>query len=151
MRVPLNISSIAGFRASAGAGIYNATKFALEGLSEALAKEVAHLGIHVTIVEPGPFRTDFGGRSIVDTKNVIEDYLTSAGQMREYYKNAHGRQAGDPAKAAKAMIQLVESKANTLRLPLGPATIKGMREKMDQVNCDIAHWEDVANRTSFEE
>ena len=147
----LNISSIAGFRATAGAGIYTASKFALEGLSEALAKEVAHLGIHVTIVEPGPFRTDFGGRSIVDTKNNIDDYVPSVGQMREYYKNAHGHQAGDPTKAARAMIQLVESGANSLRLPLGPATLKGMREKMDQVNKDIAHWEDVAIKTSFSE
>lgn len=145
----LNISSIAGFRGSAGAGIYNATKFALEGISEALAKEVAHLGIRVTIVEPGPFRTDFGGRSIVDTGRHLEDYASTAGKMREYYQAAHGKQVGDPIKAAEAMIKAVESNEGFLRLPLGQATIIGMREKMDQVQKDIALWEEVAIKTAF--
>jgi len=145
----VNISSIGGFRAIAGAAIYNATKFALEGLSEALAKEVAPLGIRVVLVEPGPFRTDFGGRSINDTPNRIPDYTATAGKMREYYQAAHGKQVGDPIKAAEAMINAVESKEDFLRLPLGQATIQGMREKMAQVEKDISKWEDVAMKTAF--
>lgn len=145
----VNISSIGGFRAIAGAAIYNATKFALEALSEALAKEVAPLGIRVVLVEPGPFRTDFGGRSIDDTPNRIDDYATTAGKMREYYQAAHGKQVGDPRKAAEAMIQAVESKAEFLRLPLGEATLLGMREKIEQVQKDLALWEKVAKDTAF--
>ncbi len=147
----LTISSIAGFRGNAGSGLYNATKFALEGLSEALSKEVAHLGIKVTIVEPGPFRTDFGGRSIHVTSTVINDYMASAGQMREYYKTVHGHQAGDPEKAAKAMIRAVESNSPPLRLPLGQITLDGMRNKIAQVQKDLADWEAVAIHSSFTE
>ncbi len=147
----VNISSIGGFRAIAGAAIYNATKFALEGLSEALAKEVAPLGIRVVLVEPGPFRTDFGGRSIMDTPKRMEDYAATAGKMREYYQAAHGKQVGDPIKAAEAMIKAVESNEDFLRLPLGQATIIGMREKMDQVQKDITLWEEVAIKTAFKE
>lgn len=145
----VNISSIGGFRAIAGASIYNATKFALEALSEALAKEVAPLGIRVVLVEPGPFRTDFGGRSIDDTPNRIDDYATTAGKMREYYQAAHGKQVGDPRKAAEAMIQAVDSNADFLRLPLGEATLMGMREKMEHVQKDLALWEQVAKDTAF--
>ena len=147
----VNISSIGGFRAIAGAAIYNATKFALEGLSEALAKEIAPLGIRVVLVEPGPFRTDFGGRSIVDTSRHMDEYATTAGKMREYYQAAHGKQVGDPIKAAEAMIKAVESNEDFLRLPLGQATITGMREKMDQVQKDIDLWEEVAIKTAFVE
>lgn len=147
----VNISSIGGFRAVAGAAIYNATKFALEALSEALAKEVAPLGIRVVLVEPGPFRTDFGGRSIDDTPLRMEVYKETAGKMRDYYQAAHGRQAGDPRKAAEAIIQAVESKENFLRLPLGQATLNGIREKIDQVQKDLALWEQVAIKTAFEE
>lgn len=146
----VNISSIGGFRAIAGAAIYNATKFALEGLSEALAKEVAPLGIRVMLVEPGPFRTDFGGRSIDDTPNRIVDYAATAGKMREYYQAAHGKQVGDPRKAAEALIEAVASKEDFLRLPLGQATLTGMREKIDQVQKDMALWEQAAVKTAFE-
>jgi NAD(P)-dependent dehydrogenase (short-subunit alcohol dehydrogenase family) len=146
----VNISSIGGFRAIAGAAIYNATKFALEALSEALTKEVAPLGIRVVLVEPGPFRTDFGGRSIDDTPNRIPDYAATAGKMREYYQAAHGKQVGDPRKAAEAMIEAVASKEEFLRLPLGQATLTGMREKIDQVQRDMALWEQTAVKTAFE-
>lgn len=146
----VNISSIGGFRAIAGAAIYNATKFALEALSEALAKEVAPLGIRVVLVEPGPFRTDFGGRSIDDTPNRIPDYKETAGKMREYYQAAHGKQVGDPRKAAAAIIRAVGSNEGFLRLPLGQATVTGMKEKIEQVQKDIALWEQVAIDTAFE-
>ena len=146
----VNISSIGGFRAIAGAAIYNATKFALEALSEALAKEVAPLGIRVVLVEPGPFRTDFGGRSIDDAPNRIPDYKDTAGKMRDYYQAAHGKQVGDPRKAAEAIIQAVNTKEEFLRLPLGQATLTGMREKIDQVEKDITLWEQVAIKTAFD-
>lgn len=146
----VNISSIGGFRAIAGAAIYNATKFALEALSEALAKEVAPLGIRFVLVEPGPFRTDFGGRSIDDTPNRIDDYATTAGKMREYYQAAHGKQVGDPRKAAEVMIKAVDSNKDFLRLPLGQATVTGMREKMEQVQKDITLWEQMAIHTAFD-
>lgn len=146
----VNISSIGGFRAIAGAAIYNATKFALEALSEALAKEVAPLGIQVVLVEPGPFRTDFGGRSIDDTPNRMAEYAATAGKMREYYQAAHGKQVGDPRKAAEAIIKAVESKEDFLRLPLGQATLTGMQEKIGQVQKDMALWEQVAIQTAFE-
>ncbi len=145
----VNISSIGGFRAIAGAAIYNATQFALEALSEALAREVAPLGIRVVLVEPGPFRTDFGGRSISDTKSRMPEYAATAGKMREYYQAAHGKQVGDPRKAAEAMIQAVESKVDFLRLPLGQATLTGMREKIGNVEKDLALWEQVALNTAF--
>ncbi len=145
----VNISSIGGFRAIAGAAIYNATKFALEALSEALAREVAPLGIRVVLVEPGPFRTDFGGRSIIDTKSRMPEYTATAGKMREYYQAAHGKQVGDPRKAAEAIIQAVESKEDFLRLPLGEATLKGMREKIGNVEKDLSLWEQVAINTAF--
>lgn len=147
----VNISSIGGFRAVAGAAIYNATKFALEAVSEALAKEVAPLGIRVVLVEPGPFRTDFGGRSIDDTPKQMEEYKATAGKMREYYQVAHGKQVGDPRKAGEAIIQAIESKEAFLRLPLGQATLTGIREKIDQVEKDLALWEQVAIKTAFEE
>jgi NAD(P)-dependent dehydrogenase (short-subunit alcohol dehydrogenase family) len=147
----LNVSSIAGFRGNAGSGLYNATKFALEGLSEALAKEAAPAGVRITIVEPGPFRTDFGGRSIHITGKVIDDYVSTAGQMRSYYQNVHGRQAGDPVKAALAMIQAAESDNPPLRLPLGQMTLDGMRHKIAQVQQDLADWEDIAIHSSFDE
>lgn len=146
----VNISSIGGFRAIAGAAIYNATKFALEALSEALAKEVAPLGIRVVLVEPGPFRTDFGGRSIDDTPKRMAEYMETAGKMREYYQAAHGKQVGDPRKAGEAIIKAVESKENFLRLPLGQATLNGIREKMGQVEKDLALWEQVAIKTAFD-
>jgi NAD(P)-dependent dehydrogenase (short-subunit alcohol dehydrogenase family) len=145
----VNISSIGGFRAIAGAAIYNATKFALEALSEALAREVGPLGIRVVLVEPGPFRTDFGGRSINDTTSRMPEYVATAGKMREYYQAAHGKQVGDPRKAAEAIIQAVESKEDFLRLPLGEATLKGMREKIGNVEKDLSLWEQVAINTAF--
>lgn len=147
----LNVSSIAGFRGNAGSGLYNATKFALEGLSEALTKETEHLGIRVTIVEPGPFRTDFGGRSIHMTREVIGAYNATAGKMRTYYQTADGHQAGDPVKAAQAMIKAVESASPPLRLPLGQMTLDGMRAKIAQVQKDLADWEEVAIHTHFQD
>jgi NAD(P)-dependent dehydrogenase (short-subunit alcohol dehydrogenase family) len=89
-------------------GYYNATKFAVEGISEALAGELAPLGIRVTIIEPGPFRTDFLGRSGVVAKARIADYDSTAGNMRKYFAENDGKQRGDPVRAVHAMMQIVE-------------------------------------------
>ncbi|MEO8072362.1 MAG: oxidoreductase [Acidobacteriota bacterium] len=145
----LNISSIGGFRSGPSVGYYTATKFALEALSESLAGEVEHLGIKVTIVEPGGFRTDFAGRSFVLPENRIADYVTSErlDKMSEY----DGNQPGDPKKACAAMIQVVETENPPLRLPLGADAVKGMEEKIESVKQNIDEWREVAVNTAVDE
>jgi short-subunit dehydrogenase len=103
----VNISSVGGFVGVPGFGIYNGTKFAVEGISEALTAEVEPLGIHVTIVEPGPFRTDWAGHSLSSAPE-IEDYAQTAGSTREYIAEENGNQEGDPRLAARAIISAVE-------------------------------------------
>src|SRR5260370_38084982 len=98
----VNLSSIGGLTGMPGWGIYNSTKFAVEGLSEALAAELGPLGIGVTIVEPGPFRTDFLGGSLVKTANVLPDYAPTAGKTRTSADERNGKQQADPAAAADA-------------------------------------------------
>ncbi|EFB40254.1 hypothetical protein pah_c221o052 [Parachlamydia acanthamoebae str. Hall's coccus] len=105
----INLSSIGGLVGLAGWGIYNSTKFAIEGLSEALALEVAPLGIHVTIVEPGPFRTDFLGGSLKSATNVLPDYEQTSGQTRSSAVERDGNQPGDPVIVAEAVVQVVNS------------------------------------------
>lgn len=146
----VQISSQAGFRASAGFGIYNASKFALEGFSEALAQEVASFGISVVIVEPGPFRTQFLAGSIKLAKQKIEAYeKTGVGQMLQYMEKMNGRQEGDPVKAAKAIVDYVNNNKKALRLPLGKITIQGMRAKLAAVEKDIQANENIAVSTVF--
>jgi NAD(P)-dependent dehydrogenase (short-subunit alcohol dehydrogenase family) len=146
----VQISSQAGFRATAGFGIYNASKFALEGFSEALAQEVATFGIKITIVEPGPFRTQFLASSMQNAKNKIDAYQnTAVGQMYKYQEQMNGKQEGDPAKAAKAIVDYVYSGKDNLRLPLGKVTISGMRAKLAAAEKDIAANESIARSTVF--
>ncbi len=147
----LNISSVGGFVGRAGAGIYNATKFALEGLSEALAEEVAPLGIRLTIVEPGGFRTDWAGRALVQAAKVIDDYNVSSGQTRELIASVNGRQPGDPTLAAQAMIEVVESDDPPLRLVLGADALERIKGKLAQVARELESWKQVSLRTNFEE
>src|SRR5271169_2028724 len=139
----LNLSSIGGVVASPGMGYYNATKFAVEGLSEALAGELAPLGIKVTIVEPGPFRTDFLGRSVVVAKTRIADYDSTAGNMRKYFAENDGKQPGDPLRAVHAMMQVVDSPAPPLRLLLGASALQRLRTKLGGWEKEIATWEQV--------
>lgn len=147
----VQISSQAGFRATAGFGAYNASKFALEGFSEALAQEVAPFGIRVTIVEPGPFRTQFLGGSLKNAQNRIEDYhLTAVGQMYRYQENMNGKQEGDPVKAARAIVDYVYANKEALRLPMGKAAIQGMRAKLAAVEKDIAVNEAIAAGAVYE-
>jgi NAD(P)-dependent dehydrogenase (short-subunit alcohol dehydrogenase family) len=145
----LNLSSIGGVVASSGMGYYNATKFAVEGLSEALAGEVAPLGIRVTIIEPGPFRTDFLGRSGVVAKTRIADYDATAGNMRKYFAENDGKQKGDPVRAVHAMMQVVESPNPPLRLLLGASALQRLRSKLTNWEKEIAAWEQVALGADF--
>jgi NAD(P)-dependent dehydrogenase (short-subunit alcohol dehydrogenase family) len=147
----VQISSQAGFRATAGLGIYNASKFALEGFSEALAQEVASFGIKVTIVEPGPFRTQFLGGSMKNAQKKIEAYQdTAVGNMYKYQQEMNGKQEGDPAKAAKAIVDYVHSAKENLRLPLGKVTIQTLRAKLAAVEKDIAANESIAVSTIYQ-
>jgi NADP-dependent 3-hydroxy acid dehydrogenase YdfG len=145
----LNLSSIGGVVASPGMGYYNATKFAVEGLSEALAGEVAPLGIRVTIIEPGPFRTDFLGRSGVVAKTRIADYDATAGNMRKYFAENDGKQKGDPVRAAHAMMQVVELPNPPLRLLLGASALQRLRSKVANWEKEIAAWEQVTLGADF--
>ena len=147
----VQISSQSGFRATAGFGIYNASKFALEGFSEALAQEVAPFGIQVTIVEPGPFRTQFLSTSLKMAQNRIDVYQKGpVGQMYQYQQKMNGNQEGDPVKAAKAIVDYVHAGKANLRLPLGKVTIQSMRAKLAAVEKDIAANEAIAVSTVFD-
>jgi NADP-dependent 3-hydroxy acid dehydrogenase YdfG len=147
----LNLSSIGGVVASPGIGFYNATKFAVEGISEALAAELAPLGISVTIIEPGPFRTDFLGRSGVIAKTRIADYDATAGNMRKYFAENDGKQKGDPLRAVHAMMQVVESPNPPLRLLLGASALQRLRGKLGNWEKEIAAWEQVTTGADFPE
>lgn len=133
----VNVSSMGGFAARAGFGFYNASKFALEGFSEALAQEVAPLGIKVLIIEPGALRTDFAGRSLVRSPTIIDDYAASSGQTRLAIERSNGNQPGDPRLAAEAIIAAVDSPHPPLRLVLGKDAVARMRAKLGQVADDI--------------
>ena len=137
----VNISSIGGLRSFPGIGFYNATKYAVDGLSEALAKEISPLGIKVTIVAPSGFRTDWAGRSAQDSPIKIDDYSTTAGQNAGDIRNYSGNQPGDPLRAAKAIIKVVEAIEPPLRLLLGVAALKGARLKLDELKNDFDNWE----------
>jgi NAD(P)-dependent dehydrogenase (short-subunit alcohol dehydrogenase family) len=145
----LNLSSVGGFVAFPGAGIYCATKFALEALSESLAQEVASLGIKVIIVEPGAFRTDFNGRSLVLSETQIEDYASVIGGFRQWLQDMDGKQPGDPNKAAQAMIQAVESDEPPLRLALGADAVDAIDHKLTTVKAELEAWRSVAVNTAF--
>lgn len=148
----VQISSQAGFRAAAGFGVYNASKFALEGFSEALAQEVAPFGIKVTIVEPGPFRTEFLAGSMKAAQQKIEAYQsTPVGGMYQYVVNNNGKQEGDPVKAAQAIVDYVYGDHKALRLPLGKAPVQAIRMKIAQVEADLKANEAIAVSTVYEE
>jgi NADP-dependent 3-hydroxy acid dehydrogenase YdfG len=147
----LNLSSIGGVVASPGIGFYNATKFSVEGISESLAAELAPLGVRVTIIEPGPFRTDFLGRSGVVAKTRIADYDNTAGNMRKYFAENDGKQRGDPLRAVQAMMQVVESPEPPLRLLLGASALQRLRGKLSNWQKEIAAWESITVGADFPE
>ena len=145
----LNLSSIGGLLGMPGWGYYNATKFAVEGLSEALGHEMEPLGVHVTIVEPGPFRTEFLGTSGKEAKEQIADYAKTAGKTREYFQTQSGKQVGDPQKAVEAMVAAVESPKPPRHLLLGKLALDRYRAKQKQFDADIAAWEEVTLGADF--
>ncbi len=145
----LNISSIGGLRSFPAVGYYNATKYAVDGLSEALAKEVAPLGIKVTLICPSGFRTDWAGRSADNSHIVIDDYATTAGQNKSDIRGYSGHQPGDPVRAALAMIKVVETENPPLRLLLGAAALKGARLKLDELKKDFDAWEETSIGADF--
>ncbi len=139
----VNVSSVGGLVAFPGIGFYNATKFAVTGYSEALAKEVAHMGIKVTIVAPSGFRTDWAGRSANNTKIVIDDYQSSAHNNQNTIRGNSGVQPGDPVRAAKAIIKAVEADTPPLVLLLGAGALKGTRNKLEELKKDVDTWEET--------
>jgi NAD(P)-dependent dehydrogenase (short-subunit alcohol dehydrogenase family) len=145
----VNISSMGGLIGFPGIGYYNATKFAVEGLSEALAKETASLGIKVTIVEPGPFRTDWAGRSLKTPKTAIADYAQSAGARRAAVQSYSGTQQGDPVRGAEAIIQAVESPEPPLHLLLGRPAYEMTAVKFKEFATEMEKWRDVSLGADF--
>ncbi|MFD6415308.1 oxidoreductase [Streptomyces sp. NPDC060194] len=146
----VNIGSVGGFATAPGVGLYGASKFALEGVSEALHAELAPLGVRVTIVEPGGFRTDFlSGSSIKVEPAAIADYAAGAGPVRAALAGNDGRQPGDPAKAAAAVVDLAESADPPLRLQLGADAVERVEAKLDLVRRELDTWRDVALSTAL--
>ena len=139
----VNISSVGGLVAFPGVGFYNATKFAVTGYSEALAKEVGALGIKVTVIAPSGFRTDWAGRSANNTKIVIDDYAATAHANQNTIRGYSGNQPGDPVRAAKAIVKVVESATPPVRLMLGAGALKGIRNKIVELQQDIDTWEET--------
>lgn len=145
----INISSIAGLRAFPAMGYYCASKFAVEGLTEALWREVRPLGIKVTIIEPGPFRTDWAGRSANESPLEIADYTETAGANRHRLRRDSGKQPGDPARAAEAILKAVESPNSPLRLLLGELALTGARDKINLLQRDFDSWEETTMGADF--
>ena len=146
----VNISSIGAQLAAVGSGYYAAAKAAIEGLSGALRGELAPLGISVTVVEPGAFRTDFAGRSLAQSATVIDDYAATAGQRRKEHDTMHGNQPGDPAKAGAAIMAAVESAEPPAFLLLGTDALALYRYVADGRATEIANWEQLTPSTDFD-
>lgn len=145
----IQISSHGGIKAFPGFGIYNASKFALEGFSEALAAEIAPLGIKVTIIEPGPFRTNFAGNSFREARITIAEYGATAGAFRERMKQVNGKQEGDPEKAAQAIINIINSENPPLRLPLGKVALSTITSKLESIRRDLEATKQIAENTVY--
>ena len=145
----VNVSSIGGLRSFPAIGYYNATKFAVEGLTEALWQEVEPLGIRVMLVEPSGFRTDWAGRSAHESKVEIADYAATAGAARQGVRAVSGNQAGDPVRAMQALIRAVASGAPPHRLLLGNAAYDGAMEKLAELTGEFTAWEAVSRGADF--
>lgn len=145
----INISSIAGQRTAPGSGYYAATKAALESTSEALQQEVKPLGIRVAIVQPGGFRTDFAGRSLHQSTEPLDVYADTAGKRRKEHDTIDGRQAGDPVRAAQAIMTLADSPQPPMRLVLGNDALTLAEVDLNQQLDDVMDWESVSLSTDF--
>jgi len=147
----VNVSSIGGFVGFPSVGYYNATKFAVNGFSEALKKEVEPLGIKVVLVQPSGFRTDWAGRSANDATNKIDDYAETAGANQTSIRNYSGNQPGDPVRAAKAIVEAVEAENPPFNLLLGRAALKNARLKLDDLKRDFDTWAETTEGADFPE
>lgn len=147
----VNISSIGGFVSFPGVGYYNATKYAVNGFSEALKKEVEPLGIKVVLVQPSGFRTDWAGRSANDAAVTIDDYAETARANQATIRGYSGAQPGDPVRAAKAIIQAVESDKPPFYFLLGKAALKNARLKLEDLKSDFDTWAEVTEGADFPE
>jgi len=145
----VNVSSIGARVSPAGSGYYSASKSALEGMSGSLRKELAPLGISVTVIEPGAFRTDFAGRSLQQSATVIADYAETAGKRRKEVDTAHGSQPGDPARAAQAIITAVEADEPPALLMLGPDALKAIRGVIEAQLAELKDWENTSLSTDL--
>ncbi|MEU1672321.1 oxidoreductase [Streptomyces roseifaciens] len=146
----VNIGSVGGFATAPAVGLYGASKFALEGITEALHGELAPLGVRVTIVEPGGFRTDFlNGSSMQVEAAAIADYVAGAGPVREALARNDGRQPGDPVKAAKAVVDVTETAEPPLRLQLGEDAVERVEAKLEVVRRELDAWRHVALSTAI--
>jgi NAD(P)-dependent dehydrogenase (short-subunit alcohol dehydrogenase family) len=145
----LNVTSIGGRLAMPGSGYYAAAKFAIVGMSDALRKEVGPLGIRVIDVEPGAMRTDFAGRSLKQSKTILDDYAETVGPRRKENDKSHGKQPGDPDRAARVLIRVVESESAPFRLLLGSDAVKIVRAEVESQLQEIDQWKDLSVSTDF--
>jgi NAD(P)-dependent dehydrogenase (short-subunit alcohol dehydrogenase family) len=145
----INVTSMGGFITMPGIAFYCGSKFALEGISEALGKELAGFGIHVTALAPGQFRTDWAGRSMDRTARSIADYDAVMNPIRAARQAKSGRQPGDPAKAAQALLALIEALNPPVRLFLGEDALGLVGQKLDGMKTEIATWDALSRSTSF--
>lgn len=147
----INISSIGGRVNVGGFALYGASKFALEGYSEALYDEVKPMGIRVTVIEPGAFRTEFAGDANVKPAQTIADYVPVLEPIRQYLYGSTGKQPGDPTKAAQAIVRVVESEAPPLRLMLGADAYGLWEQKRAAADAEIAAWRTLGEATAFDD
>ncbi|CRI57121.1 oxidoreductase [Pseudomonas sp. CCOS 191] len=146
----INISSLGGYHAYMGWGVYGSTKFAVEGISEAMQQELAPLGIKVTVVEPGFFRTDFlDEQSLVKTALELPDYATTVGAMRSHAQAANHAQPGNPEKLAEALMALTNASQPPLRLALGSDAVARIEAKNSAVERELAQWRELSLSTDF--
>jgi NAD(P)-dependent dehydrogenase (short-subunit alcohol dehydrogenase family) len=145
----INMSSVGGLAGFHGWGVYGATKFAVEGLTEAMVQELKPLGIHVTAVQPGFFRTDFLDGQSLTSADAIADYADTVGQMRAYAERMNHKQPGDPAKLAKGILTLAALDAPPTRMPFGSDTLARMAAKASQMAAETAQWRDLSVSTDF--
>jgi len=146
----VNVTSMGGFISLPGISFYCGSKFALEGISESLGKELAPFGIHVTALAPGQFRTDWAGRSMDRTARSISDYDAVMDPIRAARQAKSGNQPGDPDKAAQALLRLVEAEKPPTRLFLGEDALGLVMQKLDQMRTEIAAWEALSRSTNFQ-
>lgn len=146
----INMSSLGGYQASPGWGVYGSTKFAVEGITKALYAELKPLGIHVTLIEPGFFRTDFmDASSLARTGVQIDDYQSTAGKTKAFADEHNHQQPGDPAKLAKALLELADLPDPPVRLQLGSDAVKRIEQKNAFVNSESQHWFSLSTSTNM--